>query len=422
MGVIWRRTPNSDYGFDGEIELVKNGLVTGHIIKVQVKAGSSYFCNRTAGSFEFSVSESDLKYWTDTNCPVILIVYDPEKDVGYWKAVGRYLAEVPDFYATRRMKFSLKSDKFVRETMLDVCQVAIPDEAECTEFLIDQIRETLHMNLLPVKAVPSLLYSCELSMRRLAENDDNVGTAPGFPGGKYCAFRDPRLPGTPARQFLDLSQLEAVGFPEYFLRSDTRNGAIARFNDALYQHAGRLGLLAKERGSFYFTPQADGSEQTIEWSRKRTAVRKVAYPYYGKKTGTVAFWVHHACRMAFCEVGGELFLRLIPGYAFSSNGQDLIGGREAGALTTSRKSKERNYQVLNHLFFWCWFLSQGQDSFRIPVDASEIVIEASFVSGTANFGVPADSKSLIEIIESEHDVDWAALEAEATASGEVEDL
>lgn len=46
--------------------------------------------------------------------------------------------------------FSLRSDRFTRDTLLDLYSVAIPDEADRTEYLIDGIRENLHANLLPV--------------------------------------------------------------------------------------------------------------------------------------------------------------------------------------------------------------------------------------------------------------------------------
>jgi hypothetical protein len=39
MGYIWRSTPNSDVGIDGETELVEDRAATAKIIKVQVKSG-----------------------------------------------------------------------------------------------------------------------------------------------------------------------------------------------------------------------------------------------------------------------------------------------------------------------------------------------------------------------------------------------
>ena len=46
IGYIWRPTPNSDVGIDGEIELVEDCAATAKIIKVRVKSGPSYFEKR----------------------------------------------------------------------------------------------------------------------------------------------------------------------------------------------------------------------------------------------------------------------------------------------------------------------------------------------------------------------------------------
>jgi hypothetical protein len=42
LGWIWRETPNSDVGFDGQIEIQEGDAATAQIIKVQSKAGGSY--------------------------------------------------------------------------------------------------------------------------------------------------------------------------------------------------------------------------------------------------------------------------------------------------------------------------------------------------------------------------------------------
>ena len=42
-------------------------------------------------------------------------------------------------------------------------------EVERTEFLVDQIQETLHTNMLPVAGVPLAVYEAEFSLKRLVE-------------------------------------------------------------------------------------------------------------------------------------------------------------------------------------------------------------------------------------------------------------
>lgn len=176
---------------------------------------------------------------------------------------------------------------------------------------MDQIQEIRHTNLLPVVEVPARLFVCELSLRRIQDSDGEVPKDANLHEGKYIGFRDPRQSGSPASAFTDLSKLSELKFPEYVRVPETRNHVVGRWNGALDEQLASHGLCLKDRGNFYFPPNADGTPRSIEWSpmRRASAVRKVAYPYYGRQTGKLAFWVHHACRMAFCEVGGQFFLR-----------------------------------------------------------------------------------------------------------------
>lgn len=84
IGAIWRPTPNDDYGLDGELELTGSGEVTGTIIKVQIKSGASYLRNKSQAGFSFYIDPSDAAYWPKVSFPVILVVYNPTDNAGYW--------------------------------------------------------------------------------------------------------------------------------------------------------------------------------------------------------------------------------------------------------------------------------------------------------------------------------------------------
>jgi Domain of unknown function (DUF4365) len=178
MECIWRPTPNDDTGFDGEIELAHGGTVSGRILKVQVKSGLSYFVNRIGTSFEFSARESDVNYWTAANVPVILVLFDPAKGEGYWKAMKPYLAKnPPSADMSYRVKFSRTRDKFIRQSFTALCGSAFEDdEAGLTNYLKDKIFETLHSNLLPVVAGPTNMYLFQVSDSRLAEMGEAAGS------------------------------------------------------------------------------------------------------------------------------------------------------------------------------------------------------------------------------------------------------
>ncbi len=421
LKAIWRPTPNDDYGLDGELELTRDREPTGFLVKAQVKSGASYIRNPSTSGFDYHAKPADAEYWLKVNVPVILVVHDPRSGHGYWIDIKKYAAQHPDFPATPVIRFSKRGNLLSAESLLDFSETAIPDEVERTEFLVDQIREQLHSNMLPVTAVPPSVYEAEFSLRRLAEADEAGYKIAKTQSGKYVGFIDPRGPTSRVKNLIETDSVTEWRYPDYLRRSTTRNHAIACWNDALCSRLFTLGLLQKDKGLFYFPPCSDGTARKLIWesARGRTPERQVAYPYIGKKSQATMFWVHHACRMAFCEVGGQFFLRIMPAYVFSHDGSKLIAGKEAGSLTTSRVSKDRNYQVFNHLMFWRWFLADGHDSLSLAVEHSEVHVAIQFLSAEATFGIPADKKSLIEIIAAEHEVDWAELEA--AASNDIEE-
>lgn len=418
IGAIWRPTPNHDYGIDGELELTDSGVVTGTIIKVQVKSGASYLRNKSQAGFSFYLDPSDAGYWPGVNFPIILVVYNPVDDTGYWMDMKRYLAQHAE-QPPAAVRFSYAKNALTQKSLLGLSEIAIPDEGDRTEFLVNKIRETLHTNMLPVVALPHAVFEAEFSLKRLAEADEGSATFAKESGGSYRGFRDPTEESFPLRGYIDPATIKEIKYPHYLRASRSRDFAVGRWNRAIREFLFQRGLLAKDEETFYFPPNPDGSRRCLTWesTRGRTPERQVAYPYVGKQSGAVAFWVHHACRVAFCEVGGSFFLRLTPAYIFTRDGTELIADREAGALSTSRKSKDRNYQVLNHLMFWLWFLREGLDEITLAVDGAEVIVSATFLKGDATFGIPADEKSLIEIVAADHDVDWTELEEESGSEG-----
>jgi Domain of unknown function (DUF4365) len=428
MDCVWRPTPNDDVGLDGEIELGKDGAATARLLKVQVKSGSSYIRNPTGTSFEFFASSNDLGYWSAANLPVILVVYDPEKREGYWKPIQQYLKEHPGpLTKGRRIPFSRRKDRFVAGTFMQLCNLVFPDEAELTNFLKNKITEPLYSNLLPVLTYPENLFYFQSSESRTAEA---ISEEIAFPndfvphGNGYIGFRDPRVPGSSIASVVISNTVELEESSQYLQNPNTRSKIVGLWNEAISAYLLHLGLHQRDKSRFYFPPEKGNRSREIEWAApRRTATRTVAYPYIGKQSQKTVFWVHHSLRTQLRNVGGEYFLKLEPGWVFTRDGSSFIQSSDAGALSTSRMSQERNYQVLNHLYFWTWFIARGTTEIRIPCGTQHLVIQPDLASGIAHFGIGTDKKTLSAISNSDYDLNWSDLEedtreAAALSSGE----
>lgn len=94
LGLIFRETPNSDVGIDGQIEYVNNeGEATGKIIAVQIKSGDSYLYNskNDISNWTFYPEDKHKNYWEKFPIPVILLVYSPQNDNVYFIDARYYL-------------------------------------------------------------------------------------------------------------------------------------------------------------------------------------------------------------------------------------------------------------------------------------------------------------------------------------------
>lgn len=88
IGWLFRELPTSDFGIDGQIEIVDDsGNPTGRLIAVQIKSGPSYLKEKTSAGFIFRGEPRHLSYWGQYSLPVIVVLHDPESGTCYWRSV-----------------------------------------------------------------------------------------------------------------------------------------------------------------------------------------------------------------------------------------------------------------------------------------------------------------------------------------------
>ena len=91
-GQIFRPTPNSDWGIDGEIEFKNNkGEASGRRVYLQLKSGDSYLETRKDGREVFRIpKERHVEYWTAQEYPVMLVIRTSDGQIR-WMNVTEYL-------------------------------------------------------------------------------------------------------------------------------------------------------------------------------------------------------------------------------------------------------------------------------------------------------------------------------------------
>ena len=272
-------------------------------------------------------------------------------------------------------------------------------------------KEWLHSNLLPITKLPEKIYKAPTPLKPTsATTTEEIALIPPykFSKGKDRILSLANLRDPVVAALVGCDENSATFEPlEYFL---SWPGGQKIFRDLFYDHLRRkcfsLDMAYDDNHHrHYFTPENGAARVRTYRAFKRTATRKLAYPYEDKNTKEVRFWVHHAARLSLIQIDHNLYLEVEPGYAFTQDGQRFMASEDIGPLTTRRKSGERNQNVFNHLIFWSEILASPPGNIQVDCGGQELTISKMYESTVADFGIPYDSQPLGQIAMAEDEFD-----------------
>jgi len=130
-----------DYGIDLELfTFSKRGEVQEGVILLQLKARKHLPFRAGAATFPFRIDRRDLVYWIAQPLPVILVLYDANRDRAFWVYVQSYFHEKGSFNV-----FAAKATITVQVPTANIVSPAsIRRFARFRDRVLDQIREVVH--------------------------------------------------------------------------------------------------------------------------------------------------------------------------------------------------------------------------------------------------------------------------------------
>ena len=118
MDWVFRETPHTDYGIDGDVEIRINGILTGQHIALQIKSGDSYLKENKDGKITFYIDEWHYRYWLQYDRPVIILFYDEIGRKVIWEQVK--LANIQN--TPKRFKIEVNPSKILSISSLEELQ------------------------------------------------------------------------------------------------------------------------------------------------------------------------------------------------------------------------------------------------------------------------------------------------------------
>ena len=77
LGWLFRLQPTEDYGIDAQVEIVDGQDVSGKLLALQIKGGTSWFKEPGVNGWWFRPDVEHVQYWTKHSLPVVVVLYDP---------------------------------------------------------------------------------------------------------------------------------------------------------------------------------------------------------------------------------------------------------------------------------------------------------------------------------------------------------
>ncbi len=138
MGFRWQPTTVADVGIDGEIEICDplTEEAQNQFIKVQSKAGPSYFQSEDKRSFTYYPSPKDMAYWRSGSVPLIIVFFREKPEEAFWFKVDKGRAVVKSESAQLRINKS--GQRFAKSAAAKLRKIAAePERRVLVEIVID---------------------------------------------------------------------------------------------------------------------------------------------------------------------------------------------------------------------------------------------------------------------------------------------
>jgi hypothetical protein len=283
------------------------------------------------------------------------------------------------------------------------------------------VTEVLVSNLLSITHLPTEIWSGETDARKPAEVFEAIDRPDVFllREGKLYTFARLTAEGCSLRKIVNVETISQT--PEktsaWLAHSDKHRWLMALLNECLSQHMYTLPARKSSQGRYYFPPKDGGIRK---WKNPGDQPREVAAPKSTKDGGV--FWVHHSVEARIKRFGENLFVLLVPGFTFTSDGKTPLEGKSMGRLSIQWGGRQKNPDVLRSVMFWAKALAKECSEIRINAGADTILVSPLPATAALNVGIAGDHIQIaallntaqaeldevaaeIEIVETESDTD-----------------
>lgn len=300
----------------------------------------------------------------------------------------------------------LKNEKLPRGKIRPTSFNALPTDNLFPIEYADEVEEQIASNLLPVLHIPRHIWNGPVSSTYkevfdfLGKNVKGVHPTFMMKENLIYSFCDLTNKSCPFQKLLIANSIEKNEITPWLNNLDKKNGLIEMLNRALRNHCHNLEMrYDKKHDRFYFLPYGGGNREITWHTGERKSTRTIVKQYKKGKDGQI-FWAHQSIQARFLLINTEIFLQLVPGWTFTSDGANPISPRDIGSLSSKWTHNEYNSSVFYHIRFWCYILSKGQEKISIKLaDDLDLDVDITPAVGDMQVGIDGDQLSIEKVFE-----------------------
>ena len=305
-----------------------------------------------------------------------------------------------------RLISMLKGDLLPRNSRISTTSHQNSTESNFPLQYHDVQNEQLASNLFPVTRFPDTIWSGSVGTLTYKDTYAHLrktvkGISPTFiiRAKKLYSFWKPDYYGCPFKELLIASNIESEPTESWISDPIKNLWLIELFNKALQNHCWDLNLIHDKKHGRFFFPSFGGANRPMTWhTGKRKSTRTITTKHIKGKSESI-FWSHQALRAKFMNIDERLYLKLIPAWVFTSDGEHLLSGKDVGIFSTKWTTHERNSSVLYHIRFWSSVLSHNSDKISIQLGSEKLDVDITPAVIELNVGIEGDFHPIGKVFE-----------------------
>lgn len=256
--------------------------------------------------------------------------------------------------------------------------------------------EILASNIFQILQIPMFLNRALAKVKKRSDVWDMLGEGVSLPifairedSQQIFSFVTLNNPQQKITQIVQDPSADRISISE-ILDSNEATVIIELLNRAMTEHMKNIGMVYDWKNKKTFFPlEKDGDDSRYaNWK-----VGNREYPrFVVKRTKSGRYYVHRSCKATFTQMGDHIFLKVLPGWHFTTDGLfEAVSPNIMSSLSSRWMNIQRNHSVLDDVRFWIYKLSRGTERIEMDVGTDNPVIIASIpFAATISHGIEED--------------------------------